>query len=55
MAFSPDRALLKRVHAGENDAVNALMAQLVRGTVERQLLRYPVADEDRRRFSSRRR
>ena len=47
MAFSPDRALLKRVHAGENDAVNALMAQL-RPHIERQLLRYPVADEDRR-------
>jgi RNA polymerase sigma-70 factor, ECF subfamily len=47
MAFSPDRVLLKRVHAGESDAVNALMLQL-RPHIERQLLRYPVADEDRR-------
>ncbi|MGO9708709.1 MAG: RNA polymerase sigma factor [Polyangiaceae bacterium] len=47
MAFSPDRALLLRVQAGESDAVNTLMSDL-RPHIERQLLRYPVVDEDRR-------
>jgi RNA polymerase sigma-70 factor (ECF subfamily) len=47
MAFSPDRALLTRVQAGERDALNALVTEL-RPHVERQLLRYPVSDEDRR-------
>lgn len=47
MAFSPDHALLMRVQAGETRAVSELMAQLI-PHIERQLLRYPVADEDRR-------
>ena len=47
MAFSPDRALLAKVHAGEPDAMNTLVTEL-RPHIERQLLRYPVSDEDRR-------
>jgi RNA polymerase sigma-70 factor (ECF subfamily) len=47
MAFSPDHALLARVQAGERDAVNTLVTEL-RPHIERQLLRYPVSDEDRR-------
>src|ERR1700733_2544304 len=47
MAFSPDRALLVRVQAGERDALNTLVTEL-RPHIERQLLRYPVSDEDRR-------
>jgi RNA polymerase sigma-70 factor (ECF subfamily) len=47
MAFSPDRALLARVQAGESDALNTLVSEL-RPYIERQLLRYPVSDEDRR-------
>jgi RNA polymerase sigma-70 factor (ECF subfamily) len=47
MAFSPDRALLARVQAGDTGALNTLVTEL-RPHIERQLLRYPVADEDRR-------
>jgi RNA polymerase sigma-70 factor (ECF subfamily) len=47
MAFSIDRALLTRVQAGESTALNSLVSEL-RPHIERQLLRYPVADEDRR-------
>jgi RNA polymerase sigma-70 factor (ECF subfamily) len=47
MAFSPDRALLTRVQAGESTALAALMTEL-RPHIERQLLRYPVTEEDRR-------
>jgi RNA polymerase sigma-70 factor, ECF subfamily len=47
MAFSPDRALLLRVQAGESDALNTLVTEL-RPHIERQLLRYPVSEEDRR-------
>ncbi|HEY2513034.1 MAG TPA: sigma-70 family RNA polymerase sigma factor, partial [Polyangiaceae bacterium] len=39
--------LLTRVQAGEPVALNSLVASL-RPHIERQLLRYPVADEDRR-------
>jgi RNA polymerase sigma-70 factor (ECF subfamily) len=47
MAFSIDRELLNRVQAGESVALNSLAASL-RPHIERQLLRYPVAEEDRR-------
>lgn len=47
MAFSPDRALLVRVQAGDHGALNELVTEL-RPHIERQLLRYPVSDEDRR-------
>ena len=41
------REILNRALTGEGGALNALVAEL-RPHVERQLLRYPVADEDRR-------
>lgn len=47
MAFTIDRELLTKVQAGETVALNSLVASL-RPHIERQLLRYPVADEDRR-------
>jgi RNA polymerase sigma-70 factor (ECF subfamily) len=47
MAFSIDRELLTRVQAGETVALNSLVTSL-RPHIERQLLRYPVAEEDRR-------
>jgi RNA polymerase sigma-70 factor (ECF subfamily) len=47
MAFSPDHALLLRVQAGETRAVGELMSELI-PHIERQLLRYPVTEEDRR-------
>jgi RNA polymerase sigma-70 factor (ECF subfamily) len=47
MAFSLDRALLSRALDGDRLAMNELVGQL-RPHVERQLLRYPVAEEDRR-------
>ena len=47
MAFAIDRELLERVQSGDTTSLNALVAQL-RPHIERQLLRYPVADEDRR-------
>ncbi len=47
MAFTIDREILNRALGGEHGALNALVSEL-RPHVERQLLRYPVADEDRR-------
>jgi RNA polymerase sigma-70 factor (ECF subfamily) len=47
MAFALDRDLLQRVQSGDAPALNALVSEL-RPHIERQLLRYPVADEDRR-------
>jgi RNA polymerase sigma-70 factor (ECF subfamily) len=47
MAFAIDRDLLQRVQSGDAPALNALVSEL-RPHIERQLLRYPVADEDRR-------
>jgi RNA polymerase sigma-70 factor, ECF subfamily len=47
MAFAIDRSLLRRALDGETRALNALVTDL-RPHIERQLLRYPVADEDRR-------
>ncbi len=47
MAFSPDHALLLRVQAGETRAIGELMSELI-PHIERQLLRYPVTEEDRR-------
>jgi RNA polymerase sigma-70 factor (ECF subfamily) len=47
MAFSLDRTVLNRVQSGDTAALNALVTEL-RPHVERQLVRYPVADEDRR-------
>ncbi|WP_394838791.1 RNA polymerase sigma factor [Pendulispora rubella] len=47
MAFAIDRTLLRRAVDGETSALNSLVQEL-RPHIERQLLRYPVADEDRR-------
>jgi len=47
MAFAIDRTLLRRAVDGETTALNSLVQEL-RPHIERQLLRYPVADEDRR-------
>ena len=47
MAFAIDRDLLQRVQSGDTPALNTLVSEL-RPHIERQLLRYPVADEDRR-------
>jgi len=47
MAFAIDRQLLRRAVDGETAALNSLVCEL-RPHIERQLLRYPVADEDRR-------
>ena len=47
MAFAIDRSLLRRAVDGEPRALNELVSAL-RPHIERQLLRYPVADEDRR-------
>jgi RNA polymerase sigma-70 factor (ECF subfamily) len=46
MAFGLDRSLFDRAVNGERDALNAVITTL-RPHVERQLLRYPVAEEDR--------
>jgi RNA polymerase sigma-70 factor (ECF subfamily) len=46
MAFGLDRALFDSAVQGEGSALNAVVATL-RPHVERQLLRYPIADEDR--------
>jgi len=42
-----DSALLQRAIGGETSAIDSLIHQL-RPLIERQLLRYPVTDEDRR-------
>jgi RNA polymerase sigma-70 factor (ECF subfamily) len=47
MGFAMDRSLLDRALEGDQVALNAFITQL-RPHVERQLLRYPVADDDRR-------
>ncbi len=47
MAFTPDPVLLERAASGNLDAQSQLVAA-IRPHVERQLLRYPVSDEDRR-------
>jgi RNA polymerase sigma-70 factor (ECF subfamily) len=47
MAFALDRDLLSKALDGDRPAMNSLVASL-RPHVEKQLLRYPVADEDRR-------
>jgi RNA polymerase sigma-70 factor (ECF subfamily) len=47
MAFTIDRPFLERVQSGETVALNTLVAQ-VSPHIERQLLRYPVSEEDRR-------
>jgi RNA polymerase sigma-70 factor, ECF subfamily len=46
MAFGLDRALFDSAVLGETAALNVVVATL-RPHVERQLLRYPIADEDR--------
>src|SRR5277367_2047902 len=46
MAFGLDPSLFDRAVNGETQALNAVVASL-RPHVERQLLRYPVAEEDR--------
>jgi RNA polymerase sigma-70 factor (ECF subfamily) len=46
MAFGLDRSLFDRALKGERQALNAVVTTL-RPHVERQLLRYPVAEEDR--------
>jgi RNA polymerase sigma-70 factor (ECF subfamily) len=47
MATPIDTALVAKAATGDTTALNTLVAQ-VRPVVERQLLRYPVAEEDRR-------
>ena len=47
MAFSPHADTLRLATSGDRDALNGLVRELV-PHIERQLLRYPVADEDRR-------
>jgi len=47
MAFSFDKSTLQRASRGERDALTTLLAA-VRPHVERQLLRYPLSEEDRR-------
>ncbi len=47
MGFALDRKLFDRAVGGEKVALNTFVSGL-RPHVERQLLRYPVADEDRR-------
>ena len=47
MAFTIDRTVLDRAAAGDAEALTGLVTQL-RPHIERQLLRYPVSDEDRR-------
>jgi RNA polymerase sigma-70 factor (ECF subfamily) len=47
MAFAIDRSVLDRAVNGESTALNGLVASLT-PHIEKQLLRYPVADEDRR-------
>jgi len=47
MAFSPSPDTLRLATAGDRNALNELVRSLA-PHVERQLLRYPVADEDRR-------
>lgn len=46
MAFSIDSATLLRASRGETAALDALVRQ-VRPAVEKQLLRYPLSDDDR--------
>src|SRR5580692_6315460 len=46
MAFGLDRTLFDRAVHGETQALNVVVTSL-RPHVERQLLRYPVAEEDR--------
>jgi RNA polymerase sigma-70 factor (ECF subfamily) len=47
MAFTIDQTVLDRAAAGDAAALSSLVAQL-RPHIERQLLRYPVSEEDRR-------
>src|SRR5215831_4809047 len=47
MAFAIDRSVLDRAVGGDTTALNGLVASL-KPHIEKQLLRYPVADEDRR-------
>jgi len=47
MGFALDRPLLERALTGDKLALNTFVSGL-RPHVERQLMRYPVADEDRR-------
>jgi RNA polymerase sigma-70 factor (ECF subfamily) len=47
MAFGLDRAMFDSAVRGEAPALNAVVS-ILRPHVERQLLRYPIADEDRR-------
>lgn len=47
MAYVIDRDLVNRAISGDKDA-EGLLVSMVRPHVERQLLRYPVTDEDRR-------
>ncbi|MGH7437176.1 MAG: RNA polymerase sigma factor [Polyangiaceae bacterium] len=46
MAFTIDKAVLARAAAGGSDALNELVAT-VAPHVEKQLLRYPLSDDDR--------
>jgi RNA polymerase sigma-70 factor (ECF subfamily) len=46
MAFTIDKAVLARAAAGNSDALNELVST-VAPHVEKQLLRYPLSDDDR--------
>ena len=47
MAFSPDKQTLSKASRGDSAALSSLVVQL-RPHIEKQLLRYPLSDDDRR-------
>lgn len=47
MAFSPDKQMLSKASRGDSAALSALVVQL-RPHIEKQLLRYPLSEDDRR-------
>ena len=47
MAFSPDKQTLSKASRGDSAALSALVVQL-RPYIEKQLLRYPLSEDDRR-------
>jgi RNA polymerase sigma-70 factor (ECF subfamily) len=47
MAFSPDKQTLSKASRGDSAALSSLVVQL-RPHIEKQLLRYPLSEDDRR-------
>jgi RNA polymerase sigma-70 factor, ECF subfamily len=47
MPFSIDKSVLEKASRGDTGALGSLMVSL-RPTIDKQLLRYPLSDEDRR-------